>query len=189
MVVPVPRHPARRHECGYDQANVMVRARAKRLAIALEPNLLVGEKPRALKLVRPHGSVRVDKLYIHLVDDVLTTGATPDGCGRALKPVATAFVMGLIHRRVVPYWPRAGSQRKGQDRCGKRNQLRGIRISMWERKCRVTQGRAVWIVGSNLAYAPGPISGCAGVCRRLSLRSCNQLQPAASPSCRRRCWS
>jgi predicted amidophosphoribosyltransferase len=46
--------------------------------------------------------VRVDKLRILLVDDVLTTGATLDAYSRVLKKAGAASVVRLTVARVVP---------------------------------------------------------------------------------------
>jgi predicted amidophosphoribosyltransferase len=46
--------------------------------------------------------LRVDKLRILLVDDVMTTGAALDSCARVLKRAGAAAVLGLTVARVVP---------------------------------------------------------------------------------------
>lgn len=118
VVVPVPLHPARLRERGYNQAELIARPLAKRLRLPLGPYLLVRTKPRPdkLKLTRKErwrtvrgayairqGS-RVDKLRVLLVDDVFTTGATLDACARALRQAGVASVIGLTVARVVPSW-------------------------------------------------------------------------------------
>jgi predicted amidophosphoribosyltransferase len=52
--------------------------------------------------------LRVDKLRILLVDDVLTTGATLDACARALKKAGASEVLGLTVARIVPGWSSVG---------------------------------------------------------------------------------
>jgi predicted amidophosphoribosyltransferase len=58
--------------------------------------------------------LRVDKLRVLLLDDVLTTGATLDSCARALKQAGAAAVLGLTVTRVVPGWSPTGLQRQLQ---------------------------------------------------------------------------
>jgi len=114
-VIPVPLHPARLHERGYNQAELIARPLARRLSLPLRPYLLVRTKPRPdkLKLTRRERwetvrgayalreGARVDKLRILLVDDVFTTGATLDACSRALRRAGAARIAGLTVARVV----------------------------------------------------------------------------------------
>jgi ComF family protein len=118
LVVPVPLHPERRRERGYNQAELIAQPLAKRLNLRLDSRLLVRTKPRPPQLVLSRSehwkSVRgayatcedrkVDNLRILLVDDVLTTGATLDACSRALKKAGAAAVLGLTVARVRS-WP------------------------------------------------------------------------------------
>jgi ComF family protein len=115
-VVPVPLHPDRRRERGYNQAELIARPLARRLGLKLGAYLLVRTKPRPAQLVLSRSEhwksvrgayatrqgVRVDKLRVLLVDDVLTTGATLDACSRVLKKAGAAKVYGLTVARVVP---------------------------------------------------------------------------------------
>lgn len=122
VVVPVPLHPARQRERGYNQAELIARPLAKRLRLPLGPYLLVRIKPRPDKhrlsrqerwrtvrgaYVLREGA-RVDKLRILLVDDVFTTGATLDSCSRALRKAGAARVIGLTVARVVSNWSPPG---------------------------------------------------------------------------------
>ena len=125
VVVPVPLHPARQRERGYNQAELIARALARRLPLPCRSHLLVRTQPRPEKLrltvherwrsVRNAFDIRkgsqVDKLRVLLLDDVLTTGATLDACSRALREAGAAYVaaksrsLGRYRRRQ----PRAGS--------------------------------------------------------------------------------
>jgi len=114
VVVPVPLHPERRRERGYNQAELIARPLAKLLRLKLEPRLLVRTKPRPPQLVlsrRQHWEsergayatrpgLRVDNLRVLLVDDVLTTGATLDAYARALRKAGASAVIGLTVGRV-----------------------------------------------------------------------------------------
>jgi competence protein ComFC len=115
VIVPVPLHPDRKRERGYNQAELIAKPLAKRLSVKLSPEILIRTKPRPPQLVLSRSehwkSVRgayaardgaqVDKLRVLLVDDVLTTGATLDACARVLKNAGAVAVMGLTVGRVV----------------------------------------------------------------------------------------
>jgi ComF family protein len=118
VVVPVPLHPARLRERGYNQAELIARPLAKRLGLPLRPYLLARTRPRPekLKLTRRErwqtvrGAYamrrprRIDNVRVLLVDDVFTTGATLDACSRALRQAGAKRVVGLTAARVVPQW-------------------------------------------------------------------------------------
>lgn len=122
VVVPVPLHPARLRERGYNQAELIARPLARRLKLPLRSYLLVRTKPRPDKLrltlrerwetVRGAYAVqeraRVDKLRVLLVDDVFTTGATLDACSRALRRAGAGRVAGLTVARVLSQWAKPG---------------------------------------------------------------------------------
>jgi ComF family protein len=116
--VPVPLHPARQKERGFNQAELIARPLARKMGKPLRSWLLVRTRPRPDKLrlsrkerwriVRGAYSTRqgsqVDNLRVLLVDDVFTTGATLDACSRALKRAGAASVVALTVARVVPDW-------------------------------------------------------------------------------------
>ncbi len=116
LIVPVPLHPDRKRERGYNQAELIAKPLARRLGLKLAPDILVRTMPRPPQLVLSRSehwkSVRgayairdgaqVDKQRVLLVDDVLTTGATLDACARVLKKAGAATVTGLTVGRVVP---------------------------------------------------------------------------------------
>ena len=118
IIAPVPLHPDRLRERGYNQAELIARPLARRLGLKLQSNMLVRTKPRPPQLVlsrterwksvrgayATREGVRVDKLRVLLVDDVMTTGATLDSCARALRKAGAAEIFGLTVARLVPGW-------------------------------------------------------------------------------------
>jgi len=116
VVVPVPLHPARLRERGYNQAELIARPLARELGLPCRSYLLVRTRPRPDKLtltlrerwrsVRGAFAIRqgsrVDNLRVLLVDDVLTTGATLDACSRALRRAGASYVAALTVARAVP---------------------------------------------------------------------------------------
>jgi competence protein ComFC len=115
VVVPVPLHPARRRERGYNQAELIAKPLARLLKLPLGAYLLVRTKPRPARLLLSRrerwltvrgayeirkGS-RIDKLRVLLIDDVFTTGATLDACAQALRKAGATSVMGLTVARAV----------------------------------------------------------------------------------------
>jgi len=114
VVVPVPLHPARQRQRGYNQAELIARPLARQLGLPFRSELLVRTKPRPDKLklslherwetVRgafaPRPGSRVDNLRVLLVDDVMTTGATLDACARALRGAGASQVFGVTAARV-----------------------------------------------------------------------------------------
>jgi len=121
VVVPVPLHPDRFRERGYNQADLIARPLSRRLRLKMGSYLLMRTKPRPARLVlsrKEHWDsvrgayatregVRVDNLRVLLIDDVLTTGATLDACSRALKKAGAKAVLGLTVARVVTGLPSA----------------------------------------------------------------------------------
>ena len=128
VIVPVPLHSDRQRERGYNQAELIARPLARRLHLKQGAYLLMRTKPRPARLVlsrKEHGEsvggayatrkgLRVDKLRVLLLDDVLTAGATLDSCARALKQAGAAAVLGLTVAQAVPGWSPTGPQQRVQ---------------------------------------------------------------------------
>jgi len=115
IVVPVPLHRTRERERGFNQAERIARATARRLGLPFKPVLLMRTKARPDKhiltneerwrIVRGAFATRpgsqVDNKRVLLVDDVMTTGATLDACAGALLKAGAKSVVGLTVARAV----------------------------------------------------------------------------------------
>lgn len=123
VVVPVPLHPQRKKERGFNQVDLFAEPLSRRLGLPYRPALLMRARPRPEKhllrneerweAVRGAFAIqaggRVDNLRILLLDDVMTTGATLDACSRALRDAGAESVLGLtVARAVRPASPAAG---------------------------------------------------------------------------------
>jgi ComF family protein len=113
LVVPVPLHPQRLVERGFDQAALLAAPVARRLGIAYAPRALVRTRAtppqasldraarsanvaQAFRCVSPEG---VHRRRILLVDDVRTTGATLASCAEALRDGGADEVCSLVLAR------------------------------------------------------------------------------------------
>jgi ComF family protein len=97
-VVPVPLHPGRLRERGYNQALELARPLAKRLGLTVRLDGLLRQRPTAaqteLGALQRRRNVRGSfaageaiawPAHVALLDDVMTTGATLAECARVLK--------------------------------------------------------------------------------------------------------
>ena len=128
-VVPVPLHPSRLRERGYNQAELIARPLARLLGIPFRAYLLVRTRPRPdkVRLTRRerwetvrgayamHHRAKVDKLRVLLVDDVFTTGATLDACSRALRGAGAVRVAGMTVARALPSFVEPEAATANQD--------------------------------------------------------------------------
>ena len=106
VVVPVPLHPSRLHERGYNQSALLAEALAKRLNRRVDGTSLIRTRDTAHQ-ARLSGDERRNNLKgafavpnaqfirgrtVLLIDDVMTTGATLSHCARALLDAGAARV-------------------------------------------------------------------------------------------------
>lgn len=110
IVVPVPLHPRRVVERGFDQAALLAGAVARRLRIAHVPRALerVRETPPQASLDREARAAnvaaafrcssprRIEGRRVLLVDDVRTTGATLASCAETLRHSGARAVTTLV---------------------------------------------------------------------------------------------
>jgi predicted amidophosphoribosyltransferase len=111
-VVAVPAHPARRRVRGYDPAELLARALARRTGLPLERVLRRGGGP-ARQLGAPRhvrrapGRLAIAAVAraprdVLLVDDVHTTGATLAACADALRRAGAQRVVAVTWARTLP---------------------------------------------------------------------------------------
>lgn len=105
LLVPIPLHPARERERGFNQAALLAEIVGKSRGIACKPVLertryttTQTAFDRAERMENLHDAFRLRKkmdvreLRVLLIDDVLTTGATLSECARVLKKAGASVV-------------------------------------------------------------------------------------------------
>lgn len=98
VIVPVPLHPTRQRERGFNQANLLAELVSARISIPRKPLLervryttTQTALDRAERMENLHNAFRLRKkanvrgLRVLLIDDILTTGSTLSECARVLK--------------------------------------------------------------------------------------------------------
>jgi ComF family protein len=107
LVVPVPLHPSRAAERGFNQAALLARPIARALHVPMGARVLerIRDTPRQAVLDRPNRLVNVRSAFrcrepgsaagkrILLVDDVRTTGATITACSEALAGAGARAIL------------------------------------------------------------------------------------------------
>jgi len=113
VVVPVPLHPRRLADRGYNQAALLAAPVARRLGVGTCPRVLdrVRDTPQQVSMDRASRLLNVAGAFVArertiaedarilLVDDVRTTGATLEGCVRALHEAGARAVFALVLAR------------------------------------------------------------------------------------------
>ncbi|MEK7873718.1 MAG: ComF family protein [Chloroflexota bacterium] len=112
IVVPVPLHPRRLRERGYNQAELLARALGKETGLSVQPEALARVRDTPAQARAPSAAERrrnvtgafsarevVRGRRALLVDDVCTTGATLSACAEALLAAGAAQVWGLTVAR------------------------------------------------------------------------------------------
>jgi competence protein ComFC len=105
VIVPVPLHPARERERGFNQAMLLAELLAPAVTAPLRPVLertryttTQTAYDRAERMENLHGAFRLRKnqdvrdLRVLLIDDVLTTGSTLSECARVLRAAGAVSV-------------------------------------------------------------------------------------------------
>jgi competence protein ComFC len=105
LIVPVPLHPARERERGFNQAALLAELLSGRIAVPLRPVLerirytsTQTAHDRTERMENLHDAFRLRKktnvreLRVLLIDDVLTTGSTLSECARILKEAGASTV-------------------------------------------------------------------------------------------------
>jgi len=115
VLVPVPLHPKRLRERGYNQSSLVARELGKLTNLAVVDDCLLRQRPalpqaRSASVEERHRNVaeafscRDEQLrgrQVLLIDDVATSGATLDACATALKASGAASVWGLVVAREI----------------------------------------------------------------------------------------
>ena len=110
VVVPVPLHPSRLRERGFNQAALLAAAVASELGVPLAARALVrvratrmqasldraGRLTNVADAVRARSPARLRGRHVLLVDDVRTTGSTLEACRAAVLAAGAARVSTLV---------------------------------------------------------------------------------------------
>ncbi len=108
VLVPVPLHPHRWRERGYNQAELLAKEIGRRLSLPVAPHGLARVKhsdPQARAASREERRANVEDAFLAkasflgqrvlLVDDVCTTGATLESCAASMLQAGAARVWGV----------------------------------------------------------------------------------------------
>ncbi len=111
-LIPVPLHPSRERDRGYNQSELLARQLARRVNVPVRRNGLRRTRATAVQMtlnaVQRRENVvgafecveaRVRGMRVVIVDDVSTTGATLDACAQAVLKAGAVSVMGLTLAR------------------------------------------------------------------------------------------
>ena len=111
-IMPVPLHPARERERGYNQSGLLAKRLAKRVGVPVAEAGLQRIRATAVQMELDAAQRRLNvagafacvdpavrQKRVAVIDDVCTTGATLDACAAALLQAGAASVFGLTLAR------------------------------------------------------------------------------------------
>ncbi len=115
VLVPVPLHPKRLRERGYNQSSLMARELGKLTNLAVIDGCLIRQRhappqARTSNVDERRSNIagaftccdqRLRDKRVLLIDDVSTSGATLDACAAAVKAAGAASVWGLVVAREI----------------------------------------------------------------------------------------
>jgi ComF family protein len=116
LIIPVPLHPSREGERGFNQAVVLARALNRLCSLRLEEHILVRRIQTKMHRVGVDAKARRQSVadafavrhsesivgrHVLLIDDVFTTGATASACSKTLKDAGAAEVLVLTIARAL----------------------------------------------------------------------------------------
>jgi ComF family protein len=111
-LIPVPLHPSRERDRGYNQSNLLAQRLAAHVGVpviarglrrtrvtAVQMELNAAQRKENVSGAFACDEKRVQGARVIIIDDVCTTGATLDACAAALLKTGVASVMGLTLAR------------------------------------------------------------------------------------------
>ena len=114
ILLPMPLHPARLRQRGFNQSLELARPIGRRLAITPQTDLLERQRDTAPQADQPpdarrrnvrqafHCRTDITGANVLLIDDVMTSGATLDEAARTLKLHGASRVDALVLARALP---------------------------------------------------------------------------------------
>jgi len=118
IACPVPLHPSRLKERGFNQSELIARYFCEQVGLTLEPSLMLRTKPTIPQVALPRterdknirgafalsDNADIKDANILLIDDIYTTGATLKECARTLRRGGAKEVYVLTLARPRPDW-------------------------------------------------------------------------------------